>query len=290
MKRLPLSILRPLSKLTALCPRQVFALRYYTWSKHIIDWKKPRNIQEYSMCQLFRKDTSLDFFAQLADKVGVREYVEQRVGQQYLNQLYGTWTSAETIDFDSLPDRFVLKTNNGCGSNVIVRDKKKIDRETVRRELAYWLHYPYGDLTGQIHYSRITPLILAEEYLEQEKGKDSLPHDYKFFCFRGQPLFILYYESRKVNRHITPNMLFDLNWNPLPEAVKRPITHPIPKPQSLATMKELAATLSKGIDFVRVDFYEIGGKPVFGEMTLTPDILTNIHPGFAPLMQLHLSQ
>lgn len=289
MKRLPLSILRSLSKLTALCPRQVFALRYYAWTKHIINWKKPRNIQEYSMCQLFREDTSLDFFAQLADKVGVREYVEQRVGRQYLNQLYGTWTSAEAIDFDSLPERFVLKTNNGCGSNVIVRDKKKMNREAIIRELAYWLSYPYGDLTGQIHYSRIRPLILAEEYLEQEKGKDSLPYDYKFFCFRGQPQFVMFYEGRKLNGHITQNMLFDLNWNPLPEAVKRPITHPIPRPQSLATMKELAATLSKGIDFVRVDFYEIDGKPIFGEMTLTPDI-NSTRPDFSPLMQLHLSR
>lgn len=264
-------------------------LRYYAWTKHIINWKKPRNIQEYSMCQLFREDTSLDFFAQLADKVGVREYVEQRVGRQYLNQLYGTWTSAEAIDFDSLPERFVLKTNNGCGSNVIVRDKKKMNREAIIRELAYWLSYPYGDLTGQIHYSRIRPLILAEEYLEQEKGKDSLPYDYKFFCFRGQPQFVMFYEGRKLNGHITQNMLFDLNWNPLPEAVKRPITHTIPRPQSLATMKELAATLSKGIDFVRVDFYEIDGKPIFGEMTLTPDI-NSTRPDFSPLMQLHLSR
>ena len=273
-----------------MCPRSVFALRYYRWTKKIINWHHPHNLQEYVMCQLFRKDTSLDFFAQLADKVAVREYVGQRIGTQYLNKLYGTWSSAQAINFDTLPDRFVLKTNNGCGSNVIVKNKQGINQEAIRKKLDYWLHFPYGDLTGQIHYSRIRPLILAEEYLEQEKGSDSLPSDYKFFCFQGKPQFVLYYEGRKLNGHVTSNMLFDMNWRPIEEAVRLPITHPIPLPQSFQTMRQLAATLSEGIDFVRVDFYEIGGKPIFGEMTLTPDTITSIRQDFTPLIQIHLQQ
>lgn len=287
MKRLPLSLVKKIARVTALCPRFVFALRYYRWSKKIIDWRNPRNLQEFSMCQLFGKDTSLDFFAMLADKVAVRNFVKERIGEKYLNKLYGTWDSVDKIDFEQLPERFVLKTNNGCNSNVIVKSKRDANMEDIKYKLDYWLHFPYGELTGQIHYSRIKPLILAEEYLEQKKGIDSLPYDYKFFCFNGEPRFILYYEERKLNEHVTPNMLFDINWKPIPNAVRHPVSHDVPRPQSLELMTKLATELSKGLRFVRVDFYEIDGNPIFGEMTLTPDVLTNIYTNFSPLMQAY---
>lgn len=287
MKRLPLPLVKMIARVTALCPRFVFALRYYRWSKKIIDWRNPRNLQEFSMCQLFSKEISLDFFAMLADKVAVRNFVKERIGEKYLNKLYGTWDSADKIDFKQLPDRFVLKTNNGCNSNVILKSKDGADIEAIRRKLDYWLHFPYGELTGQVHYSRIKPLILAEEYLEQKKGIDSLPYDYKFFCFNGEPRFILYYEERKLNEHVTPNMLFDLNWKPIPSAVRHPVSHDVARPQSLELMTRLATELSKGLRFVRVDFYEIDGNPIFGEMTLTPDVLTNIYTDFSPLMQAY---
>ena len=287
MKRLPLPLVKMIARVTALCPRFVFALRYYRWSKKIIDWRNPRNLQEFSMCQLFSKEISLDFFAMLADKVAVRNFVKERIGEKYLNKLYGTWDSADKIDFKQLPDRFVLKTNNGCNSNVILKSKDGADIEAIRRKLDYWLHFPYGELTGQVHYSRIKPLILAEEYLEQKKGIDSLPYDYKFFCFNGEPRFILYYEERKLNEHVTPNMLFDINWKPIPNAVRHPVSHDVPRPHSLELMTKLATELSKGLRFVRVDFYEIDGNPIFGEMTLTPDVLTNIYTDFSPLMQAY---
>lgn len=290
MKRLPLPLVKKIARVTALCPRFVFALRYYRWSKKIIDWHNPRNLQEFSMCQLFSKEISLDFFAMLADKVAVRNFVKERIGEKYLNKLYGTWDSVDKIDFEQLPERFVLKTNNGCNSNVIVKSKRDANMEDIKYKLDYWLHFPYGELTGQIHYSRIKPLILAEEYLEQKKGIDSLPYDYKFFCFNGEPRFILYYEERKLNEHVTPNMLFDLNWKPIPNAVRHPVSHEVPCPRSLGLMTKLATELSQGLRFVRVDFYEIDGNPIFGEMTLTPDVLTNIYTDFAPLMQAYKKQ
>ena len=102
-----------------------------------------------------------------------------------------------------------------------------------------------------------------------------------------QNRYILYYEGRALNQHETPNMLFDLNWNPIPHAVLRPILHEIPKPESLNEMILCAKKLSFGFDFVRVDFYEIGKKPIFGEMTFTPDIMFNIYSSFTDLMQIH---
>ena len=284
MKRLPLPLVKMIARVTALCPRFVFALRYDRWSKKIIDWRNPRNLQEFSMCQLFSKDTSLDFFAMLADKVAVRNFVKERIGEEYLNELYATWTSPNDINMENLPNRFVLKTNNGCGCNVIIYNKKEIDLCAIKKKFDYWLYFPYGDLTGQLQYSRIKPFIMAEKFLEQKKGVESLPYDYKFFCFKGKPQFVLYYESRKLNEHVAPNMLFDMEWNPIIEAVKHPISHKVECPQSFSLMKKLAARLSEGIDFVRVDFYEIDGRPIFGEMTLTPTMI-NIKPQFAPLMQ-----
>ncbi len=283
----PLWIVRPLAKVFRLCPRRILSLRYYKATKHFINWKSPRNIQEFSCCQLFDKNTDVVRLASLADKVAVRDYVKAIIGEQYLTKLFGVWTSPVDIDFEALPHSFVLKTNNGCASNIIVKDKSQIDEAQVRQKLAYWLKFPYGDLTGQIHYSKIKPLILAENFLRQSTTSDILPYDYKFFCYKGEPKYILFYEGRSVNGHLTPNMLYDLEWRSIPHAVVRPIDHEVPKPASLDEMIMCVQKLCKGFDFVRVDFYEINNRPVFGEMTFTPDILTNIKSEYVDLMQLH---
>lgn len=286
MKKLPIWLLKFIAMFTKLCPKFVLDFRNYVGVRNHINWRQPKNLQEYALTILFNKSTDLDLYARLADKIEVRKFVEDRIGQQYLTILYGTWTNAKEIDFGTLPNRFVLKTNNGCGTNFIIKDKSKIDISRVVNELNYWLKYPYGALTGQIHYSRINPKILAEEYLEQSIEKDSLPYDYKFFCYKGVPRYVLYYEGRSLNGHITPNMLFDMEWNEISEAVNRPINHKVNPPISFEEMKQCVKQLCSGFDFVRVDFYEINGRPVFGEMTFTPDIIVNIRSDFNPLMQM----
>lgn len=286
MKKLPIWLLKFIAMFTKLCPKFVLDFRNYVGVRNHINWRQPKNLQEYALTILFNKSTDLDLYARLADKIEVRKFVEDRIGQQYLTILYGTWTNAKEIDFGTLPNRFVLKTNNGCGTNFIIKDKSKIDINRVVNELNYWLKYPYGALTGQIHYSRINPKILAEEYLEQSIEKDSLPYDYKFFCYKGVPRYVLYYEGRSLNGHITPNMLFDMEWNEISEAVNRPINHKVNPPISFEEMKQCVKQLCSGFDFVRVDFYEINGRPVFGEMTFTPDIIANIRSDFNPLMQI----
>ena len=284
--RFKLFCIIPFSFLGYLFPKFVLTFRYYRWTRKLIRWNNPRNTQEYSLGLLFKKNTDITLLANLADKVKVREFVRDKIGSQYLTEMYGCWASADEIDFDLLPDSFVLKTNNGCASNIIVRGKNSIDIEKVKSKLDYWLRFPYGALTGQIHYSKIKPLILAENYLEQSKDKDILPFDYKFFCYKGKPLYILYYEGRKLNGHITPNMLYDMNWNPLNSEVNFPINHVVNKPISFEIMKACVTSLCADFEFVRVDFYEIDNHPVFGEMTFTPDILTNIREDFYPLMRL----
>lgn len=117
-------------------------------------------------------------------KYEVREYIKGKIGEQYLTRLYGVYKRAEDIDFDALPDKFVLKTNNGCGNNIIVRDKSELNVKETRKKLDYWLHFPYGDLTGQIHYSLIPPRIIAEAFSNKIiKTKRLYPAITNFFCF-----------------------------------------------------------------------------------------------------------
>ena len=276
----PLWLIRPIALFGKHFPKIMLSIRFFKKAKRFINWKHPKSIQEIFLCQLFSPNTNIKEFSNLADKVEVRKYVKEKIGNQYLTTLYGVYNSPEEIDYSILPDKFVIKTNNGCGNNIIIKDRKQINIQNITHQLKYWLKFPYGDLTGQIHYSQIKPQILIEEYLQQPEKDDVLPYDYKFFCHKGEPLYVLFYEYRSVNGHITPNMLFDMNWNPIPDAVLRPATNIIERPKSFDKMKECVAALSKDFEFVRVDFYEINGHPIFGEMTFTPTVIENIHYNF----------
>lgn len=283
IEKLPIPLLRLLAPLAARFPQQILTLRYKRWTGKTINWAAPDNLQEFIFKKIIdaSKDKELlQTLAVHADKVGMRGVVAAKAGEEYLPKLYGVWERVDDIDWACLPQKFAIKTNNNCGTNIIVRDKSTLDIADARRRLAHWLKFPYGELSGQPHYSYIKPLILAEELLEETVDSNELPHDYKFFCFKGVPKFILYYEGRTVNGHVTPNVAFDLDWNKLNNIVNMPTDHDVPAPESLALMRNLAAKLSDGFDFARVDFYQIGGKPIIGEFTFTPDVTMNFTPEF----------
>ncbi len=263
--------------------RKIINLRHRRWTGRGINWSNPATLQEYVFTTLFdaASDTArLRLYADLADKVKVREYAASRCPGLRMPELLGCWESAQDIDWESLPQKFAMKTNNGCGTNLIVRDKNTLDLREATKKLSRWIKFPYGTLSGQIHYSRIRPMIFAEALLEPRDGKGELPLDYKFFCFNGEPRFILFYEGRTVNGHITPNMAFNLEWEPIPGAVLRPIGHDIEAPASLRQMTDCARALSQGLPFARVDFYDIDGEAVLGEITLTPDVTANFTEEF----------
>ncbi len=278
LEKIPYPILKLMALLTSKMPKTILGFRYWRWTGSKINWDKPKNLQEFAIANMIEatKDKPLlRHYGDLADKIKVREYVKERIGKEnVLPQLYGTWDCEEDIDWSSLPDKFVLKTNNGCGTNILVRDKSKLDIEATKAQLKKWLRFPYGELSGQVHYAQIRPRILAEELYELKGEGEKLPQDYKFFCFDGMPRFILYYEDRKVNGHVTPNMAFDMDWQPIANVVKRPISHKIKRPASLSQMIAAAKALSAGLPFARIDFYDINGECRFGEVTLTPDVNT----------------
>lgn len=276
-------LLHLIAPVTAMMPKSIMKLRMYKKSGVRPDLNNPKDLEQLIISRYFEMLENPEerrMLADLADKIAVRRWVEERIGHSVLTKLLGTYDRAEDIDWDKLPVPCAVKTNNGCGTNIFIRSRSDIDAARYTALLNRWLSYPYGDLSGQPHYSGIKPQILVEEFLEQTPGSTELPLDYKVFCFGGKARFILFYEGRKANSHIAKNIAYDTDWNVLENAVNYPSDEPAPRPAALDSVLSMAESLSKGLDFVRVDFYIINGNPVFGEMTFTPDIYTNFTPEF----------
>lgn len=250
-------------------PEKLFSIYHYRSTGKYLNIDNPQTLDDKIAYMAFRTDTSE--WSRLADKVRVREYVEKCGYGEYLPKLYGTWEHAEDIDFDKLPQAFVIKTNNASATNILVRDKSKIDEAAVRKQLDEWLKYDYGYRTCQPHYSRIKPLILAEEFLGVNGG-GKLLIDYKLYCVNGVPEYVQVMSDRKPNTHEVKVNLMDMEWNNHPEYCSEihKSAGDISQPQSFDLMKQIAARLAAPFPFVRVDFYEVNNKPVFGEMTFTP--------------------
>lgn len=231
---------------------------------HPLNWN---NLTTYTEKMQWEKIYDLNpLKTQLADKYLVREWVSERIGDEYLIPLIGAWSSFDEIDFDFFPKQFVLKTNHGSGTNIIVKDKDKFSSSKAKRKINDWLRIDFGyNKDFELHYSNIKPMILAEEYLETEFGE---LQDYKFLCFDGTPMFC-WVDMGRYSNH-TRNV-YDLDWNlqPWSQETYELYKDPIPRPKNFELMVELARNLSQGFPHVRVDLYNIDGKIYFGEMTFS---------------------
>lgn len=208
----------------------------------------------------------------LADKYLVRDWVKEKIGEEYLIPLLGVWDSFDEIDFDALPNSFVLKANHGCKWNVIVKEKALLDREAAKYDFDYWLKYNFALQSLELHYGDIRPKIIAEQYMENA-GEDL--HDYKVFCFNGRAESILYMQDRKTE---LTQAFFDTQWRKQSFVSHRMpmVEEEVPRPKYLERMISLAETLAAGFALVRVDFYVLNdGSLKFGEMTFTPATGTN---------------
>lgn len=207
--------------------------------------------------------------SRLSDKYLVRSWVAEKIGAQYLIPLLGVWNNFDDINFDLLPNQFVLKCNHGFGMNIIVRDKNSFDFERAREKINAWLTIDFGaQNTLELHYTRIDRKIIAESFLTD--GAPELT-DYRFLCFGGKIIYCQCLTDRSANPKLD---YFDENWNvtnverndyPRSEQPEN-----IPPPQNFELMKKLATTLAQDFAFVRVDFYEVEGKVYFGRMSFTP--------------------
>ncbi len=265
-------------------PRKLMCMRYRRNMGIKLNIDNPVNLDDKINYMSFNTDTTL--WSELADKFKVRDYVKKCGFSEILNEIYGVYNSPEEIDISKLPDAFVLKTNHASATNVFVTDKNKVDFKEIKKKFNKWLKMDYGLKTATPHYSKIKPCIIAEKYLVENGNQSKSLTDYKIYCFSGKPLYIFVFSDRVTNSHEYKRMIYDTDWNAHLQYINEGslISEVIPKPKSLDTMLKAASELSKPFPFVRVDLYEIDGKPIFSEMTFTPGHNSAASPEFLKIM------
>lgn len=229
------------------------------------------NPKRYTEKIQLRKLNYREIHSKLSDKYQVRSWVASKVGEEYLIPLIGVWKKYDEIDFNKMPNKYVLKTNNASGTNIIVTDNNTMNRRLIKEKLDYWINFEYWYYMGyEMHYKDIEPLIIAEEYIKPDDGDSDL-NDYKFLCFDGRVEYIWVDYGRYHNHK---RATYDRNWNLMPfnqnaKFSKKENIREIDRPKNFDKMLEIAETLSAGFDHVRVDLYNSNGKIYFGEMTFT---------------------
>lgn len=254
--RLPLDT--PLDKL-----KLYLKVWFFKKTGQILNLYDPKTFNE--KIQWLKLYDSTPIKTRLADKYLVRDWVKEKIGEEYLIPLLGVWDKFDDIDFDKLPDRFVLKCNHGCAYNIIVKDKSKFNKKEARKKINKWMKENFAYKHGlEIHYKDIIPKIIAESYIE-DSNKEL--NDYKFLCFNGKPEFIWIDQGRFDDHR---RNLYNTKWELQPFLITWKNTKKeILPPENLEKMVELAKILSKDLNLVRVDFYNVDGKIYFGEMTFT---------------------
>lgn len=229
-----------------------------------LDWN---NLNTYTEKMQYMKIFGVnDLMSKLTDKLAVRDWVSEKIGSEYLIPLLGQWSNFNEINFDELPDKFVLKTNNASGTNLIVKNKNSLDIKKINKQFKLWLNKKQSYSFGfQMQYKNIKPMILAEAYLEDESNE---LRDYKFLCFNGMVEYCWIDESRYSNHK---RNTYDRDWNiqPWNQLDYGNTDYDIDKTINFEKMVEVAEILSKDFAHVRVDLYNVNGVIYFGEMTFT---------------------
>lgn len=251
-------------KFNNLSTREVIELKYKRKMGYKLNLSNPITFNEkLQWLKLNWKDERATI---CADKYLVRDFVAQRIGSEYLSKLIAVYDSVEEIDFDYLPEQFVLKGTHGSGFNIICREKSNVNWNEKKIEMNRWLNTNYYWNNREPVYKDIQPRIIAEELLHQ-KDSDEL-RDYRFFCFHGEPKFIAV-DFSITDKSKTRRNIYNLDWNLLDVEISYPreLQVNLQKPEKLDEMIELSRKLAEGFPHARVDFYYIDDKIIFGEIT-----------------------
>lgn len=253
--------------------REVDRCYFSSFKKH---WNpsNPNDLIEKIFWMELYTDTSV--WSLCADKFRMREYIENLGLEQFLPKNYGHWENVNAINFDALPNEFVLKSNNGCGTVMVVKDKKILNIRKTKKILKQWLQLPFGADGAQFHYMAIKPCILAEELLSQDEYLNSIsPNsmvDFKVWCLNGEPENILLVYDRNKDGYCLD--LYDTEWNRLDDKFNKAWhfnfrEESVKRPDCLNEMLSIAKKIAEPFPEVRVDFYIVNGKPVIGELTFS---------------------
>lgn len=246
-----------------LCDEAYLRKKYRAKMGREIDLDNPRTFNEkLNWLKLYYRNP---LYPILADKHRVKEYVAEKIGEEYIIPTLGVWDSFSEINFNELPNQFVLKCTHDSGGLVICKDKKEFDLQIARKKISKSLERNYYLSGREWQYNEIPRRIIGEQYLEDVLTNEL--RDYKFFCFNGivKAMFIA---TDRQSKNPTTFDFFDDEFNHLDIRQGHPNAQVIPeKPLNFDLMKKLAETLSVDIPQVRVDFYEVNGHVYFGEMT-----------------------
>ena len=237
-------------------------LYYFPRFKRFCNFKNPVTYNE--KLNWLKINDRNPLYNKLVDKYDVKEYVAGLIGEEYIIPTLGVWNSFDEIDFDKLPNQFVLKCTHDSEGLVICKDKSKLNKAEAKDKIETAMKFNFYYIGREWPYKDVKPRIIAEEYMEDHI--DGELRDYKFFCFDGEPKAMFVASGRSKGE--TKFDYFDLEFNRLDIKQHYPNTKgDVRKPANFEKMIELAKVLSKNMPHVRVDFYEVDGRLYFGELT-----------------------
>lgn len=247
--------------LLPLLPDKSFLKMYYpVMMNEELDLKNPKTFnQKLQWLKLYDRKPE---YTTMVDKYAVKKYVADKIGEKYIIPTLGVWDNFDDIDFDSLPNQFVLKCTHDSGGLIICRDKSKLDIAMAKQKINMSLKHDYFYNGREWPYKNVPHRIIAEQYMADDL------HDYKLFCFDGVPRMTLVCSERFTKEGLKEDF-YDETWSHL--NIQRPIhcnaIFPIQRPKQYDLMKNLTTKLSEKMPFSRIDFYEINEKVYFGEIT-----------------------
>ena len=250
-------------KLVDLLPDSTYLkLIFYARLGYRLNLKSPKTFNEkIQWLKLYDKHPE---YTRMVDKVDAKEYVASIIGQEYIIPTFGVWDSIQDIDWEKLPQQFVVKSTNDSGGVVVCKDKSLFNVDKAVEKLQRTGNRDYTKINKEYPYHNVSHRYIAEQYLEDESGFEL--KDYKIFCFNGVPKFLFVATGRQQND--TRFDFFDCEFNHLPVTNGHPNADIQPtKPQNFEEMLEIASRLSQGIPHVRVDLYNVKGRIYFGELT-----------------------